>query len=342
MDKIIFFHQRNDFTGSSRVLANVIESEYSSQSVSVITINNNEGFLSSLPNVRLIPIYFPFSKRGKIPIVTPLVWRLHALLLTLFYGWRYDTFYINTITPYYAAIVGRLYRKNLIYHIHEKFVSKSITIKMYEYIFNHVRSKRIFVSEYVKKQYPDKEGCESIVKYNTLPNSFLSQVISTPIEIRNRNRIIMISSLTKAKGIFTYVEVARQLPEYHFRLLISADMDRIKAFLDCSLPANVELVPAQSDIHPFLRDSDLMMNLSIPVLWIETFGMTILEAMAYGIPAIVPNVGGPVELVENGYNGYCVDVTDISIVTDAVRMALSENEYQRLAHNAFCRFQMFT
>lgn len=342
MDKILFFHSRNDFTGSTRVLANVIESEYLGQSVSVITINNQEGFLSLLPNVKIIPTYFPFSKIGKIPIVTPLVWRIHALLLALFYGWRYDTFYINTITPCYAAIVGRLFRKRLIYHVHEKFVTKSISVRMYEYVFNHVKSKRIFVSEYVKKQYPEKEGCESVVKYNTLPNSFLSKVISTPIEFRNRNRVIMISSLTKAKGIFTYVEVARNLPEYYFRLLISADMVRIKAFLDCSLPANVELIPAQSDIHPFLRDSDLMMNLSIPALCVETFGMTILEAMAYGIPAIVPNVGGPVELVENGYNGYCVDVTDPLIVTDAVRMALNENEYPRLANNALQRFHMFT
>lgn len=341
MDKILFFHPRNDFTGSSRVLANVIESEYSSQSVSVITINNSEGFLSSIPNVRLISIYFPFSKRGKIPVVTPLFWRLHALLLALFYGWRYDIFYINTILPYYAAIVGLIYRKRLIYHVHEKFVVKSLGVKIYEYIFNHVRSKRVFVSEYVKRQYPDKEGCESIVKYNTLPNSFLAQVVSIPIEYRKRNSVIMISSLTKVKGIFTYIEVARQLPEYHFRLLISASMDRIKNFLDCSLPANIELIPAQSDIHPFLRDSDLMMNLSIPALCIETFGMTILEAMAYGIPAIVPNVGGPVELVENCYNGYCVDVTDPLIVTDAVRMALNENEYPRLANNALQRFQKF-
>lgn len=342
MSKTIFFHPRNDFTGSTRVLSNVIESDYSDKYVSVITINKNEGFLSHLPNVRLISIFFPLYKRGSIPLFTPLVWRLHALFLALFYGWRYDVFYINTILPFYAAVVGRIYRKSLIYHVHEKFVVKSLGVKIYEYVFNHVRSKRFFVSEYVKKQYPDKEGCESVIKYNTLPNSFLSKVMSIPIEFRTRNRIVMITSLSKAKGIFTYIEVARQLPEYYFRLLISADIDRINAFLDCSLPANVELIPTQSDIHPFLRDSDLIMNLSIPALWIETFGMTILEAMAYGIPAIVPNVGGPVELIESGYNGYCVDVTDPLIVADTVRMTLSENEYQRLAHNSFCRFQMFT
>ena len=33
MKKVIFFHPRNDFTGSTRVLANVIESEYSSISI---------------------------------------------------------------------------------------------------------------------------------------------------------------------------------------------------------------------------------------------------------------------------------------------------------------------
>ena len=53
-----------------------------------------------------------------------------------------------------------------------------------------------------------------------------------------------------------------------------------------------------------------MLNLSNPFLCVETFGMTILEAMAYGVPSIAPNIGGPIELIEDGYNGFCVDVTD--------------------------------
>lgn len=341
MNKILFFHQRNDFTGSTRVLANVIESEYVGQPVTVITIGKKNGFLSTLPNVRIIPICYPLFKKKRIPFLTGLVWRLHAWLLALVYGWCYDTFYINTITPYYAAIVGWLYRKKLIYHVHEKFIIRSFWVKVFEFVFNHVQAKRIFVSEYVKSQYPAKKGCEAVVKYNTLPKSYLSMVTVVPIEQRKRNTVIMITSLTKAKGIFTYIEVARRVPEYKFRLLVSAQMERIKAFLACELPPNVELIPAQSNIHPFLKTSDLVVNLSIPSLCIETFGMTILEAMAYGIPAIVPNVGGPTEIVSDGYNGYCIDVTDVDVVSATVRRIFEKEEYQRLAENSLSRLTLF-
>lgn len=336
MDKILFFHQRNDFTGSTRVLANVIESEFSDRHVTVITISSGEGFLSSLPNVRIIPICFPLSHGEKpIPIVTPLIWRIHALLLAIVYGWRYRIFYINTISPYYAAIVGRIYGKRLIYHIHEKFVVKSLYVKMAEYVFNHVRAKRIFVSKYVRDQYPPKDGCESVVKYNTLPHSFLSAVCAVPVAQRRRDTLILIASLSKAKGIFTYIDVAKKMPEYTFQLMISADMDKIRGFLPHDIPSNVKVISAQRDIHPFLRVSDVVLNLSIPSLWTETFGMTILEAMAYGIPAIVPNVGGPIELVEDGYNGYCIDVTDIGAIMTAIKKILArEDEYSRLCVNS--------
>lgn len=341
MDKILFIHQRNDFTGSTRVLANIIETEFSEQQVSIITIAGN-GLLTSLPNVRIIPISYLVFRGKRIPIITSLLCQLQAWILTLYYGWNYNTFYINTIIPYYAAIIGRIYGKKIVYHVHEKFVTKSIYVTVAEYVFNHVKSKRIFVSEYLKEQYPAKANCYSIVKYNTLPVSFLSKVKMVPIKNRELKNLLMITSLTKAKGIITYIEVAKRLPQYTFRLLISADMKTITDFLHCEVPNNMKIIPKQSDIHPFLRTSDLLLNLSIPSLWIETFGMTILEAMAYGIPAIVPNIGGPTELIINGYNGYCIDVTDIDAVSEAIQKALRTKEYEHLAKNSIERLKSFT
>ena len=40
----------------------------------------------------------------------------------------------------------------------------------------------------------------------------------------------------------------------------------------------------------------------------EPFGYAITEAMAAGVPVIVTNSGGAVEIVENGYSGLVVDV----------------------------------
>lgn len=100
------------------------------------------------------------------------------------------------------------------------------------------------------------------------------------------------------------------------------------------------LIRIQAGLH-FLNFQDLMLNMSISSLWIETFGMTLLEAMAYGIPSIVPNVGGVIELIEDGYNGYCVDVTNVELVVSKVRTALEEENYERLYERALKRFEKF-
>ena len=84
-----------------------------------------------------------------------------------------------------------------------------------------------------------------------------------------------------------------------------------------------------------------MLNLSIPSLWIETFGMTILEAMAYGIPSIVPNVGGPTELIIDGYNGYCIDVTNVDEIVFSIERIMQEVNYKFFVNNSSERFLCF-
>ena len=341
MDKLLFFHPRNDYTGSTRVLANILEMEYFNQQVFVVVNNVEKGFLSQLSNVKIIPIYYPLYKGNRIFLITPILWRIHAFYLAFKYSFKVDTFYINTIVPYYAAIIGTIRRKKIIYHIHEKFVVKNCHTKVAEWVFNHTKATRIFVSKYLEEQYPIRKGCPSIVKYNTLPKSFLDKVNVVPIEERHRNTIIMIASLSKVKGLFTYVDVARKMPDYRFVLILSANKEKIENFFVETLPNNLTIYPSQSDIHPFLQKADLMLNLSIPSLWIETFGMTILEAMAYGIPSIVPNVGGPTELIIDGYNGYCIDVTNVDEIVFSIERIMQEVNYKFFVNNSSERFLCF-
>jgi glycosyltransferase involved in cell wall biosynthesis len=70
------------------------------------------------------------------------------------------------------------------------------------------------------------------------------------------------------------------------------------------IPKQLIIYPTQTDTHPFYQEASVILNLSHPDLWVETFGLTILEGMRYGLPAIVAPVGGVTELVEDNKNGF--------------------------------------
>lgn len=342
MTKALFITPKNDFTGSTRVLYNILLSEYPAITPTIICQRHDKGVLSELPNARLIS--YSELKLGPttIPLLSDIVTRIKVFFLVLYYGWNVDTIYVNTIVPYSAVLAGLLLQKKIIYHIHEKFLNTTMNCRIMEYVFNHAVSHRIFVSEYTKKQYAENPKCTHEIKYNKLPESFLAKVIFRPINERQRNRVLMIASLTLSKGIDVFVEVAKRLPTINFSLVLSASQTEIDYFFsEIDVPFNCVIFPSQSDIHPFLHNTDLLLSLTNPRVAVETFGMTILEAMPYGVPAIVPNVGGPIELVIDTYNGYCVDVTDANNVSSAISKSFDVRKYQTLCLNTLKRFNVY-
>jgi glycosyltransferase involved in cell wall biosynthesis len=276
-----------------------------------------------------VPDYFKKGTRFNL-ILGDILFFLYALVR----GINYNHFYINTTVIYPVAIAGFILKKNIIYHVHEKFIQRGFRVKICEYCLEHIKSQKIFVSNYIKNQF-SKCNTNSVIQYNFLSEEFISSVEFVPIMQRKLKNIILISSLYRGKGIYNYIELAKLLPEFHFSVVISSNQNMIDEFLkDIIIPFNMSIYPAQSNLHSFLKLSDLILNLSIPSLCIETFGMTILEAMPYGIPAIVPNVGGITELVKDAYNGFCVDVTDLASIKNKILYILDKNNYSFFAENA--------
>ena len=77
------------------------------------------------------------------------------------------------------------------------------------------------------------------------------------------------------------------------------------------------------------------MNLSNPRLFVETFGMTALEARAARLPVIAPPTGGIAELITDGTDGYLIDCHDTPRLIQAVETLLTDRElYLRLAAGA--------
>lgn len=94
------------------------------------------------------------------------------------------------------------------------------------------------------------------------------------------------------------------------------------------------------DIH--YKKASLVLNLTREELCIETFGLTILEAMAYGIPVIVPPVGGPIELVEQGKQGYLMSSHDTAAITEKIiELFKNKDLCMQLSENAKDKAKLF-
>ena len=77
-----------------------------------------------------------------------------------------------------------------------------------------------------------------------------------------------------------FYALAAAMPEMRFELVLNADAPTVQAYrLAHPAPANLTLFSTTGNMHPFYQRAAVVLNLSRPTEWVETFGMTVLEAL---------------------------------------------------------------
>ena len=67
----------------------------------------------------------------------------------------------------------------------------------------------------------------------------------------------------------------------------------------------------------------------------DTFGNVVLEAQASGLPALVSDIGGPKELVINGYNGFITKARDVGALVTAITNLMDDSQLRtQMGENA--------
>jgi glycosyltransferase involved in cell wall biosynthesis len=252
--------------------------------------------------------------------------------------------------PFGAALAGRVKGCTVIYHIHEVSIKPAILKQWLVWVINVTAQYCIYVSKYLRRHTAIL--VEGSVIYNALPAAFVEKCPRGETTVggtgqegggaENVFTVLMLCSLKAYKGIHEFVQCARALPKIRFHLVLNASGQAIRQFFaGYSLPSNLCLYDAQSDTHPFYAKASIVVNLSLPDQWVETFGMTILEAMYYRRPVIVPPVGGVSELVEDGVDGFCIDSRDVqAVIAKIVLLSTDRALYDRMSskacQKAFC------
>jgi glycosyltransferase involved in cell wall biosynthesis len=239
------------------------------------------------------------------------------------------------LLPFGAALAGYFRGCKVVYHVHEVSISPRLLHHFLVRIASACGSQFIFVSHYVANQF-SFAGSKTEVIHNSLPEAFRQQSerLQTP-NLKPEFRVLMLCSLKAYKGVFEMVELAKQMPAVRFEMVLNAKPEAIDAFFaGTSMPTNLQLHPATSNTLPFFDMAHVVVNLSRPEGWIETFGMTLLEAMQCGRPVIGPPIGGPIELVTHGQEGYLIHSRQTSQLVAAINdMRSNIASYRKLSFN---------
>ncbi len=257
-------------------------------------------------------------------------------------------FYINTMLPVGAGLAGKFTRKRVYFHIHETSISPLIFKKFLRFIIQRTADKIIFVSKYLKDVERFRELPQEVI-YNVLDKEFFKRALSSSYQykdIKNGFNILMVCSLKEYKGVREFIDIAISLDDINgvnFYLVLNATKHEIDEFFkDTHIPKNLNIIAKQKDLHYFYKKANLLLNLSRPDEWVETFGLTILEAMAYGVPCIVPPVGGPAEIVEDGKDGYLISSREVEkIISKIEELMLNREHLIKLSNCAKAKSKKF-
>ena len=151
-------------------------------------------------------------------------------------------------------------------------------------------------------------------------------VASRPLSRPKRGapRIVSVGRLQSPKDPITLVQALGRLSGHDFtafvvgegpeRTAVEAEVRRL------GLEKDIELVGERDDVAEILAESDIFVLASRS----EALPLTVLEAMAAGLPVVAPRVGGLAELVVEGETGLLVPPGDPAALADALGRLIDE------------------
>ena len=149
------------------------------------------------------------------------------------------------------------------------------------------------------------------------------------------------------------VSVGRLAPEKHFENVFPAAKALRQAGIDFAWHvigdgferSKLEALIAENDLkdhvildgsktnpYPYMKYADLFVHPS----YVESQGLTVLEAMALGVPCVVTKSRGPCEFIEDGINGLLTEQSPESLTEKVLSILTDKTLFQSIKENTVC------
>ena len=299
-----------------------------------------------------VPVRRYWYKRSRFRVITLLTYLFSQLLLYRELSRAHlshdAVIYVNTLLPFGAAIWGWMHGRTVVYHLHEVSLKPRLLQRFLTRIVETCAHHAFYVSLDHRKRLPIARVPSSVLP-NPVPQEIAVSGFNTRYTPRRSGNfeVLMLASPRDFKGIPEFLDLARRLigrTNVSFTLVLNDLQPVVDRYIPLFCrPANVKVHARTNEPSIYYATADVLLNLSRVDLWVETFGLTIIEAMAYGVPVIAPPVGGPAEIITDGYDGYLVDSRDkVQLEQRLCHLINNSSEALGLSRNARERVKFFT
>lgn len=189
-----------------------------------------------------------------------------------------------------------------------------VACRGYKKSFDYV--KKVFFlnnddkNEFVERGIVKEEKCEIVHGVGI----DIERFSYTPLE--NYNVFLMISRLSKTKGIIEYCEAAKHVKEIYSSAIFNLvgpegeiTREDLRKYTDNGV---INYLGETADVRPFIKEC------SVHVLpsYREGLGLVNAEAGAVGRPSITGDTNGTRDTVKDGYNGFLIPIKDFQALAE--------------------------
>lgn len=209
-----------------------------------------------------------------------------------------------------------------------------------ENLVGYITDKIICVSEYdldLGRKYLPAHADKMTAIHNCIPDVAPNLVRDwDKAETHDFLNCIVVARFTKQKRNIEVLQIVRELLDAGKNIKVTfvgdgPDFNKATRVADeLQLGDSVVFLGARTDVAELLPKFDVFLLLSN---W-EGFPISIIEAMRAGLPVIASDVGGVKEAVQNGVNGYLVDVNNKNAVDIFARLRDKFDEVASLGNQS--------
>lgn len=218
----------------------------------------------------------------------------------------------------------------------KNFINKSI-LK-----FNLKKADAICATSYTIKDYlkPVTKKNVHVIPFGIDPDIFKSKSV---VSLFPENDFVfgLIKSLEKIYNIDVLIKgfatLKKNLPERSVKLLLVGEGSEKEALMNLAKDLNIEKDVVFTGRVPFTDISNYynMLDVLVNISEYESFGVSVIEAMACEKPVIVTNTGGLKEIVENDNFGSLIELRDeAQLVREMEKYLLNEDLTRKIGKQA--------